>query len=34
MIPEGQATGLLVNKNEGLSGGGYYYGYYGSEEDG
>jgi len=34
MIPEEQATGLVMNKNEGLSSrGGYYYGYYGSESD-
>ncbi|MDX2505275.1 MAG: XrtA-associated tyrosine autokinase [Gammaproteobacteria bacterium] len=33
LIPEEQATGLLLNKNEGLSSrGGYYYGYYGSDE--
>ncbi len=32
MIPEEQATGLVMNKNEGYSGqGGYYYGYYGAE---
>lgn len=32
MIPEGQATGLVMNKSEGLAGrSGYYYGYYGSE---
>ena len=33
MIPDEQATGLLINKNEGLSSGGYHYGYYGSEND-
>ncbi len=34
MIPEEQATGLVMNKYEGLSRrGGYYYGYYGSEND-
>lgn len=34
MIPEEQATGLVMNKNEGLSArSGYYYGYYGSEHD-
>ena len=33
MIPEEQATGLVMNKNEGLSRrGGNYYGYYGSED--
>ncbi|VAW53740.1 hypothetical protein MNBD_GAMMA05-1243 [hydrothermal vent metagenome] len=33
LIPEEQATGLLLNKNEGISGrGGYYYGYYGDED--
>jgi len=33
LIPEEQATGLLLNKNEGLSSrDSYYYGYYGSEE--
>ena len=33
LIPEEQATALLLNKNEGLSSrGGYYYGYYGSGE--
>ena len=33
MIPEEQATGLVMNKNEGLSHrGGNYYGYYGSED--
>jgi protein-tyrosine kinase len=33
MIPEEQATGLVMNKNEGLSSrGGYYYGYYGSDD--
>ena len=31
MIPPEQATGLVLNKNEGLSGNNYYYGYYGSE---
>jgi len=31
LIPSEQATGLVLNKNEGLSGNGYYYGYYGSE---
>ena len=34
MIPDEQATGLVMNKNEGLSRrAGYYYGYYGSEDD-
>ena len=34
MIPDEQATGLVMNKNERLSGqAGYYYGYYGSEDD-
>jgi protein-tyrosine kinase len=34
MIPKEQATGLLLNKNQGLSRHGYsYYGYYGSEEN-
>jgi len=34
MIPEEQATGLLMNKNERLSGrSGHYYGYYGSDDD-
>ena len=34
MIPEEQATGLVLNKNEGLSGrGSYYYGYYGAIDD-
>lgn len=34
MIPDEQATGLIMNKNEGLvSRGGYYYGYYGAEDD-
>lgn len=34
MIPEEKATGLVMNKSEGMSGrGGYYYGYYGSEQD-
>ena len=33
MIPEEQATGLLLNKNQGLtSSGGYYHGYYASED--
>jgi len=33
LIPEEQATGLVMNKSEGLSGrGSYYYGYYGEEE--
>lgn len=33
MIPEDMATGLVLNKNEGLSGqGSYYYGYYGTKE--
>ena len=33
MIPEDQATGIVMNKSEGLSGrGGYYYGYYSSEK--
>ncbi|MDT8283089.1 MAG: XrtA-associated tyrosine autokinase [Gammaproteobacteria bacterium] len=32
MIPEEQATGLVMNKSEGISGrSGYYYGYYGSD---
>ena len=31
LIPSEQATGLLLNKNEGLSGNGYHYGYYGPE---
>lgn len=32
MIPEEQATGIVMNKSEGMSGrSGYYYGYYGSE---
>ena len=32
MIPEEQATGIILNKSEGVSGrNGYYYGYYGSE---
>ena len=32
MIPESQATGIVMNKSEGMSGrGGYYYGYYSSE---
>lgn len=32
MIPEDQATGIVMNKSEGMSGlGGYYYGYYSSE---
>ena len=34
LIPEEQATGLVMNKNEGLSSrSGYYYGYYGSDND-
>jgi len=34
MIPKEQAVGLVLNKNEGLAGsGGYYYGYYGSEDE-
>ena len=34
MIPEEQATGLVMNKNEGLSSrNGYYYGYHDSEHD-
>ena len=34
MIPDEQATGLVMNKNEGLSGrAGHYYGYYGSDND-
>jgi protein-tyrosine kinase len=34
MIPDEQATGVVMNKNERLSGqAGYYYGYYGSEDD-
>ena len=33
MIPEEQATGIVLNKNEGLTGrSGYYYGYYGDAE--
>lgn len=33
MIPEEQAIGLVLNKNQGLSArGGYYYGYYGSDD--
>lgn len=33
MIPGDQATGIVMNKSEGLSArGGYYYGYYGSEK--
>lgn len=36
MVPEGQATSMLLNKNEGLSRNGhyygYYYGYYGEDE--
>ena len=33
MIPEEQATGLVMNKSEGVSSrGGYYYGYYGEKE--
>lgn len=31
MLPEEQAVGLVLNKNEGLSGSGYYYGYYGDD---
>ncbi len=31
MLPEEQAVGLVLNKNEGLSGKGYYYGYYGDD---
>ncbi len=31
LIPEEQATALLLNKNEGLSRSGYYYGYYGAD---
>ena len=32
LIPEEKATGLVMNKSEGMSGrGGYYYGYYGSK---
>jgi len=32
MIPDDQATGIVMNKSEGMSGrGGYYYGYYSSE---
>ena len=31
LIPQEQATGIVLNKNEGLSGGGYYHGYYGSD---
>lgn len=34
LIPEEQATGLVMNKNVGLSSrAGYYYGYYGSDDD-
>jgi protein-tyrosine kinase len=34
MIPDDKATGLVMNKSEGLSGhSGYYYGYYGSGDD-
>ena len=35
MIPDDQATGLIMNKNVGLSSRrtGYYYGYYGTEDD-
>ena len=34
LIPEDQATGIVLNKNEGLSGrGGYYYGYYAAIDD-
>ena len=33
MIPEEQAIGLVLNKNEGLSSRGNYYGYYSSEDD-
>lgn len=34
LIPDDKATGLVMNKSEGLSSrGGYYYGYYGSEGD-
>lgn len=34
MIPEEQATGIVMNKNEGLtSRSGYYYGYYGTDEN-
>ena len=34
MIPENQATGLVMNKNEGLSSrGSHYYGYYGQVDD-
>jgi exopolysaccharide/PEP-CTERM locus tyrosine autokinase len=32
MLPEEQAVGLVLNKNEGLSGSGYYYGYYGDDD--
>lgn len=33
LIPDEQATGIVLNKNEGLTGrGGYYYGYYGVAE--
>lgn len=32
MIPKEQATGMVMNKNEGLSSRGYYYGYYGAED--
>ena len=32
LIPEDQATGLVLNKNEGLSVKGYYYGYYGPDD--
>ncbi len=34
LIPEEQATGILLNKNQGLAArSGYYYGYYGDEEN-
>lgn len=34
LVPEEQATGILLNKNHGLSArSGYYYGYYGTEEN-
>lgn len=34
LIPEEKATGLVMNKSEGISGrSGYYYGYYGSDQD-
>jgi len=34
MVPDEKATGLVMNKTEGMQGhGGYYYGYYGSAGD-